>query len=260
MGITGIRHTSTRGAGKTRGKIIPRQPEKKFYCDAGIQNRTLNNSCCRQIKTVDRHQFGFQLAAEDTRGTVAGGAGQRPSPQRAVDMDRSAGDDFRARCDRADDGDVALGEEQRLAGPDRLGDHQRGRGLRRGRAGGRYRFHRRSILRFVRFAFGRRLEIGGWAAVGHGRRHVRSQQRRPRALDAHDANIALAEIIDQLAQFRLVDVEAVDVEHHGPAQEEAGGAGGEVVKPCQPILEGQLRGKRQGEKGPPLEADGPGFR
>jgi hypothetical protein len=80
------------------------------------------------------------------------------------------------------------------------------------------------------------------------------------AFDAHDADIALAKFVDQLAHFRLVDVEAVHIKHHGPPQEEAGGAGGEVVERDQPILEGQLRGERQGEEGPPLEADGPGFR
>ena len=34
-------------------------------------------------------------------------------------------------------------------------------------------------------------------------------------------------------------------------------AGGEIVEPHQPVLEGQLRGQREGKEGPPLEADGP---
>ena len=55
------------------------------------------------VDAVDRQQFGFQPAAEDARAVVAGEAGDRPAAQRAVDMDRAAGDHLGARGDRADD-------------------------------------------------------------------------------------------------------------------------------------------------------------
>ncbi len=81
----------------------------------------------------------------------------------------------------------------------------------------------------------------------------------PRAFEAHDADVALAQFVDQRAQFRLLDIEAGYVEHHGPPEEEPGGTGGEIVEPGKPVLERQFRGKRQGKEGTPLEADGPGF-
>jgi hypothetical protein len=63
----------------------------------------------------------------------------------------------------------------------------------------------------------------------------------------------------RLAQLRPVDIEAVDVEHDRATQEEAGGAGGEIVEPRQPVLERQLRRQRKRKEGPPLEADRPGL-
>src|SRR5690606_28543255 len=69
----------------------------------------------RLVETVDGNQFRFELAAEDARRSIARCACHGPAAQRSVDMDRSAGDNFRARCDRANDGDVSFGEEDRLA-------------------------------------------------------------------------------------------------------------------------------------------------
>ena len=74
----------------------------------------------RQVEAVDGDELGLELAAENARRGVAGRAGHGSAAQRAVDMDGAAGDDLRAGCDRADDGDVALREKQRLAGAHRL--------------------------------------------------------------------------------------------------------------------------------------------
>ena len=80
-----------------------------------------------------------------------------------------------------------------------------------------------------------------------------------RALDAHDADIALAELAEQLrAVARLVDLEPVDVEHDRPAEEKPGRTGGQIVEPRQPVVERQLRREHQREEGSALEADRPG--
>src|SRR5690606_1869559 len=65
----------------------------------------------RQVEPVDGHQFGLQPAAEDARGAVAVRTGERPPPERPIDVDRSACDDFSPGCHGSDDGDVSLGEE-----------------------------------------------------------------------------------------------------------------------------------------------------
>src|SRR6185436_2857752 len=51
---------------------------------------------CRAVEAVDGDQLGFELVAEDARRRIAGGAGNRAAAERAVDVDRSPGDDFRA--------------------------------------------------------------------------------------------------------------------------------------------------------------------
>ncbi len=109
------------------------------------------------------------------------------------------------------------------------------------------------------FVCGRRFEVRGRASVAHGGRQVRGQHGRPRALDAHDSDVAFAQLLDQFAKVGPIDVEVVDVEHDRPAQEKSGRAGGEIVEPHQPVLEGKLRGQRERKEGSPLEADRPGL-
>ena len=128
----------------------------------------------RLVEAVDGDQLCFELAAEDARGGVAHRASHRPPPQRAVDVDRSAGDDFRAGCDRADDGHVAFGEEERLPRAHRLGNDDRRRGL--GRLAGRTA-RRRSRRRSASSVLirGRRFEVRGRAPVAHRGRQVRGR-------------------------------------------------------------------------------------
>src|SRR5262249_26769035 len=84
------------------------------------------------VVAVDREQFGFVLAAEDARARVAHGAGERAPAQGAIDMDRSAGDDFRAGGNRAEHGDIAVRKGHRLTGTNRgFEQERRGLGARR---------------------------------------------------------------------------------------------------------------------------------
>jgi hypothetical protein len=105
----------------------------------------------------------------------------------------------------------------------------------------------------------RRLEIGTGAAALHRRRHAGADQRRPRAFDAHDPDIALAEFGDQVVQLQFGDVDILEVEHHRTTEEEAGGASREVVQPRQPALHRQFRRQRQRHERAPLEADRTGL-
>jgi hypothetical protein len=81
------------------------------------------------------------------------------------------------------------------------------------------------------------------------------RHRRACAFDPHDPDIALTELCHERAQLGPVDVEAVDVQDHRPPQKEACGPRSQIVKPRQPVLEGQLRRQCKRKKGPPLEAD-----
>src|SRR6187455_1520070 len=66
------------------------------------------------VVAVDGEQFGFDLLAVDPRIAIAVDARHRAAAQRAVDVDRSAGDDLGAGADRAEHGDVAFHEDDRL--------------------------------------------------------------------------------------------------------------------------------------------------
>ena len=55
----------------------------------------------RVVKSVDRNQFGDQLLAENTCGRAGFEPGDGPAAQRAVNMDRAAGDDLRTGGDRS---------------------------------------------------------------------------------------------------------------------------------------------------------------
>src|SRR5215470_11838379 len=62
------------------------------------------------VVSIDRHQLCLGPAAEDARLPVAVRTRHRTAAQRAVDVDRAARDDLRARGDRAEHGDVAARE------------------------------------------------------------------------------------------------------------------------------------------------------
>ena len=102
------------------------------------------------VKAVDREQLGLDLLAKDPRGGVAVDAGHRAAAQRAVDVDRAAGDDLRAGADRAEHGDVAVGntidwpERTGLSSSSEVGSAWRGLRL--------FRFDRTSTARARRSA------------------------------------------------------------------------------------------------------------
>src|SRR5580704_4993416 len=53
------------------------------------------------VEGIDRQQLGLDAMTEDASPRVAGGARHGAAAQRAVDVDRSTGDDLGARADRA---------------------------------------------------------------------------------------------------------------------------------------------------------------
>lgn len=90
--------------------------------------------------------------AKDARASITGGASPGPAAERAINMDRSAGDYFSARSDRAENGYIAVGEDDGLPRAYRILNHERcrlmllrisdgGRGSRRsaGNSTGRFR-------------------------------------------------------------------------------------------------------------------------
>ena len=105
-------------------------------------------------------------------------AGDHATLQRAIDVDRSAGDDLGARCDPADYRHVAFGMQDRLAGANVGVDDQRSRGWRLLRAGGRGRIFLRHGQRARR------------PPTGHPWRKFGPDQSAARVLYRHDADVA----------------------------------------------------------------------
>src|SRR6187431_1059803 len=139
---------------------------------------------CSLVVAVDGEQFGFDLLAVDPRTAIAVDARHRAAAQRAVDVDRSAGDDLGARPDRAEHGDVALHEDDRLTRTHRAFEQQR----RRLRLGFGLGLRRRLVSR----------DHAG-AAACQQRRHVRRKALFLHALDAEDADIALVEAVHEMS-------------------------------------------------------------
>ena len=92
--------------------------------------------------------------------------------------------------------------------PERTGSVEQQRGGRRGLG----------LLGRSGFARSGHLVV---AAAADERRHAEAGIKRAGALDAHDANIALAEVGDQCGEARFVERKGGDVEKHRPAGEEA---------------------------------------
>src|SRR3954470_7916509 len=82
---------------------------------------------CGLVVAVDGEKLRLDLLAIDSRGRIAVDARHRAAAQRAVDVDRSAGDDLRARADRPQHRDVAFGKDDRLPRAHRVFQQQRGR-------------------------------------------------------------------------------------------------------------------------------------
>src|SRR6185312_7126214 len=82
---------------------------------------------CGLVVTVDGEQLGLDPLAVDPRVGVAVDARHRAAAQRPVDVDRSAGDDLRAGANRAEHGDIAFHEDDRLSRTHRAVEQQRRR-------------------------------------------------------------------------------------------------------------------------------------
>src|SRR6202140_5007645 len=67
------------------------------------------------VISIDGQKLGLVAAAENPRPGVAHGAGHGAAPQRAVDVNRPAGDDLGSRRDGAEHGHLAEREVHRLA-------------------------------------------------------------------------------------------------------------------------------------------------
>ena len=193
---------------------------------------------------------------------IAGGAGDGAPAQRAVDVDRAAGDDFRAGGDRAQDGDVAFRKDHRLAGAHRPVVHHRGRPRGAGSAlpprqrpsPPARRLRRRSSRGDDRREIGEILHARR-AAAGDERRHAEAEQRGLRALHAHDADVALGEIGDELGQPLLVERQRRHVEDDRPADEIARRLLRPSVELGEPVLQRRLRREKQRHEGTATEAE-----
>ena len=177
---------------------------------------------------------------------VAAGARDRPAAQRAVHMDRPAGDDLGARGDRPDDRDVALGEDHRLAGAHRPVQQQRGGGPRLG--------GRRRGLGAVRH-----LDHPGGAAAGHQRRQapgLGAEPGRVGALDPDQADVALLQVVDQRRQVLLAHRQGRQVDHHRSALEEGRRALDLGVELGEPVRDRRFRRQDERHEGATTEADG----
>src|SRR5829696_5098935 len=86
------------------------------------------------IAAVDGEKLGLEPAAEDARRAVARGPGKGPAPERAVDVDRAAGDNLGAGTDRADHRHVALRDS--TVCPERTESSMKRHGPRSGFAAG----------------------------------------------------------------------------------------------------------------------------
>src|SRR6476619_227051 len=192
------------------------------------------------VIAVDRDQLGFVLAAKNPCTPIAHGTRHGPSAQRAVDVDRSTGDDFRARGHRTEHGDVAVGEDDGLARADRTFDQQRGRFLALGRPGRRSRARVLGGCRRCSFKARR-----GSPAFEQWRQR-RAELIRMGALEAHDANAALGQALEQIADSRLAQRNAGQVEDDRSADEKVGRVPAPFVDFGQPRVE--RRGRREHER------------
>src|SRR5215469_17073644 len=70
----------------------------------------------RLVVGADGQQLSFEAMAKNPGAAIASNACHRLTAQRAVDVDRTAGDDFGSRANRAKHGDIAFHESDRLPG------------------------------------------------------------------------------------------------------------------------------------------------
>ena len=191
------------------------------------------------VEPVDGDELSFEFPAEDPGAPVAGDACDRASAQRAVDVDRAAGDDLRARRNGAQHRHVAIHVLDGLAGADGPFDRERAAGRARD---GVDRFR----VRLGRQA--RHLDHpGGLAAADRGR------QAEPghggiRAFERHDADAALMQVGHQSGDLALADLEIGDVDDHRAPGEKAGGLREDDVEFVEPALKRDFRRQHERQK------------
>src|SRR3954467_8298631 len=168
-----------------------------------VANRNIDFFCCLVV-AVDRKQLGLDPLAVDPRVGISVDARHRTAAQRAVDVNRSAGDDLGAGANRTQHGDIAFHEDDRLTRTHRAVEQQRVR-LRLG-------FGLRLLHRLVA-----RDDAG--AAAGQQRGHVRRKALFLHALDAEDADAALVEAADEMSDGGAGKVDGCEVEHDRLADE-----------------------------------------
>src|SRR5215831_3244291 len=163
----------------------------------------------RPVIAIDRDQLGLVLAAKNPRTRVAHRPGHRSAAQRAIDVDRSGGDDFGARSHRAEHGDIAVRENDRLTRADRALDQQRARLLTLAWPRGRHSF-----------VGGRQNRLTGRLAspFEHGRQRGADLVYLG-TLESHDPNPALGQLRDQLADLGFIERDRRQVENDRPADE-----------------------------------------
>jgi hypothetical protein len=191
------------------------------------------------VKAVDRKKLGFELAAKNPRAGIAR-TGDRPAPQRSIDMDRTAGDHLRARGHGSDHNHISLGMHDALAGADRTVQKQRiwllrcrghcGRGTGVvGRRRGVGKRRRRIRRRIGKRSGGRRFRGGGGIIAGDDaglppaqkqRRHREVEPGWLGAFDAHYLDVALGQVLQKLREALLAArLKNRDVEHNRPPEE-----------------------------------------
>src|SRR5579883_1345058 len=155
-----------------------------------------------EIAAGNADELGFQALDEDARRAVAGGAGDRPPAQGAVNMNVPVGDDLGAGAHRFEDDEVAAARVDLGARAHRLGNQHRSR---RARRWARSRLGRRGAVEAAESRLGRRLAL-----------------RRVRVLNPDRDEVEPAQQALQLGEIRGrgEPLAVLEVEHHRRLGEE----------------------------------------
>ena len=162
-------------------------------------------------------------------------------------MDGTAGDNFSAGGNRANDDHVTMGIDDRLAGADRFVDQQGGTGRTNGRLRlpGDWRWCRPDWL----FCF-RRLEHACRLDLARERRQTIRKPVQRNALNGDEPQVTFFDKGDDLNSLGFGGRDAGEVEHQWPVGEEAQGVLHPAIQLNEPIHKGQLRGQDKGQIGP----------
>src|SRR6516164_4500514 len=191
----------------------------------------------RPIVTVDGEQLGFDFLTVDTSGRITVDAGHRATAKRPVDVDGPAGDDFGAGTDRAHDGHVAIGKDDRLTRTHLAVEQQRGRF----RPGFR-------LLRLV-------LRKHATPSADEQGRHHRREPIAVHSLDTEDTNVPLLQALDKLRDRGLTEVDSGEVKHHGLADKKTRRLRKCCVDLFKPLNYRNHRAEHEGNIRPPAHAN-----